>query len=132
MTVVGIFADMSRRVRSGGRLKRRPVSEAERAKAVEDYNKAVGRLQHSAFRNLRTSIANVAIFFGVVSGWMIVTGDAKSAALVPMSVSILGGVLGVATYAVRRQPLAQYLLIGAVVLAVVGLAGTVVVSQVSS
>lgn len=122
---------MSRRVRSGGRLKRRPVSEEERARAVEEYSEAVGRLQHSAFRNLRTSIANVAIFFGVVSGWMIVTGDAEPAALVPMSMSILGGVLGVATYAVKRQPLAQYLLIGAVVLAVAGLAGTVIASQVS-
>ncbi|WP_327033718.1 hypothetical protein [Micromonospora ureilytica] len=107
------------------------MSEEERARAVEEYSEAVGRLQHSAFRNLRTSIANVAIFFGVVSGWMIVTGDAEPAALVPMSMSILGGVLGVATYAVKRQPLAQYLLIGAVVLAVAGLAGTVIASQVS-
>ncbi|WFF02532.1 hypothetical protein [Micromonospora sp. WMMD964] len=107
------------------------MSEAERAKAVEGYGEAVGRLQHSAFRNLRTSIANVAIFFGVVSGWMIVTGDAEPAALVPMSVSILGGVLGAATYAVKRQPLARHLLVGAVVLALVGLAGTVIASQVS-
>ncbi|MCM0675145.1 hypothetical protein NCC78_10645 [Micromonospora phytophila] len=107
------------------------MSEEERARAVEEYSEAVGRLQHSAFRNLRTSIANVAIFFGVVSGWLILTGDAEPAALVPMSVSIVGGVLGVSTYAVRRQPFARYLLIGAVVLAVVGLAGTVIVSQVA-
>ncbi|MEU7591329.1 hypothetical protein AB0A95_34160 [Micromonospora sp. NPDC049230] len=107
------------------------MSEEERARAVEEYGQAVGRLRHSAFRNLRTSTANVAIFFGVVSGWMIVTGDAEPATLVPMSVSILGGVLGISTYAVRRQPLARHLLIGTVVLAVVGLAGTVIASQVS-
>lgn len=129
MTVVGIFAGMSRKVRGGGRLKRRPVSEEERTQAVEEYRKAVGALQHSAFRNVRTSIANVAIFFGVVSGWLILTGDAEPAALVPMSVSVVGGVLGVGTYVVRRQPFARYLLIGAVVLAVLGLAGTVIASQ---
>ncbi|MGK5441110.1 hypothetical protein ACSNN7_04650 [Micromonospora sp. URMC 105] len=62
---------------------------------------------------------------------MMLTGDAEPAALVPMSVSIVGGVLGVSTYVVRRQPFARYLLIGAVVLAVVGLVGTVIVSQVA-
>lgn len=132
VTDVGMFPRMSRGRRSGSRIKRRPVSEEERTRAVEEYRESVGRLQQSAFRNLRTSIANVPIFFAVLSTMMILTGQVTPATLVPMALSIVGGALGVSTYAVRTQPLARYLLIAAVVLGAIGLVGTFVATRAAS
>ncbi|MFI2651828.1 hypothetical protein [Micromonospora fulviviridis] len=37
---------------------------------MEDYRKSVGRLQHTAYRNLRQTIAYAIIFVAVVATWM--------------------------------------------------------------
>lgn len=113
-------------------MKRRPVSEEERARAVEEYRESVGRLRRSAFRNLRTSIANVPIFFAVVATMMILGGQVTPATLLPMALSIIGGALGVSTYIVREQPLARYLLITAVVIGALGLVGMFIATRTSS
>ncbi|MFI7606883.1 hypothetical protein ACIBTV_17315 [Micromonospora sp. NPDC049366] len=123
---------MGRARGNGGRLQGRPVSDGERAEAVEHYRGSVDRLQRSAFRNLRNSIANAAIFFAVLSAFMILAGDVTPATLLPMAVSVVGGALGVGTYVVRQEPMSKYLHIAAVVLAVAGLAGTVIASQIAS
>ena len=132
VTLVGMLRGMGRAWGSGGRLQRRPVSDEERAEAVERYRESVGHLQRSAFRNLRNSIANAAIFFAGLSAFMILTGDVTPATLLPMAVSVVGGALGVGSYVVRQEPLSKYLLIAAVVLAVAGLTGAIIASQAAS
>lgn len=102
-------------------------SAEERAEAVEAYRESVGRLQHSAYRNLRQTIANGAIFFAAVATWMIVIGEVTPARVPWYAASILGGALGLGTYAVRQPRPRLYLLAAAVTLAVVGLAGAFIV-----
>jgi hypothetical protein len=92
----------------------------------------VGRLQQSASRNLRTSIANITIFFAVASAVMIFTGEVTPATLPPMAIAVLGGALGASTYVVQQQPLARYLLIGSVTLGALGLAGVLIATQVAA
>jgi len=110
---------------SGQRLSR---SAEERAAAEEDYRSAVERLRRSAFRNFRHALANLTIFFAIVSAMMIVAGGVTPATMIPMSVSVFGGTLGVCTYIVRGQPVvARRLLIAALILAALGLAGAILV-----
>ncbi|MFI2663992.1 hypothetical protein [Micromonospora carbonacea] len=108
------------------------MPEEARGKAVAHYRDSVGRFQSSAFHNLRRAIANTTIFLAVVSAFAILTGDATPATLLPMAASVLGGALGASTYAVREEPLARRLLVAAVVLGVIGLAGVVVATQVTA
>lgn len=127
MTVVGTFAVMSRGRRTSSRSIRRRGSGEERAEALQVYRESVGRLQHTAFRNLRQTIANATIFFAAVATFMIVIGEVTRARLPWYAASILGGALGLSTYAVRFPRPRLYLLIAAVALGVVGLAGAFVV-----
>ncbi|MFF4894735.1 hypothetical protein [Micromonospora chersina] len=108
---------------SGSRNKRRQVSDEERAAAVEDYRESVGRLQHTAYRNLRQTIAYATIFVAVIATWMLVIGQATPASFPWYAVSILSGALGLATYFVREPRPRLYVLAAAVVLAGVGVAG---------
>ncbi|MFE9957093.1 hypothetical protein [Micromonospora sp. NPDC005299] len=108
---------------SGSRNKRWQVGDGERAAAVQDYRQSVGRLQHTAYRNLRQTIAYATIFVAVVATWMLVIGQATPASLPWYAVSILGGAFGLATYFVRESRPRLYVLAAAVVLAVVGVSG---------
>jgi hypothetical protein len=91
------------------------------------YEQSVDRLQHSAYRNLRQTIANAAIFFAAVATYMIVIGEATPARLPWYAASIIGGALGLSTYAVRNPRSRLYILVAAVTLAVVGLTGAFIV-----
>lgn len=123
MTVVGIFGGVSGGRRSGSRTRRRQVGEAPRATAVEDYRESVGRLQHTAYRNLRQSVAYATIFVAVMATWMIFIGQATPTNLPWYAVSILSGAFGLSTYFVREPRPRLYVLAVAVVLAVVGVTG---------
>ncbi|MEH0972807.1 hypothetical protein V6U77_16945 [Micromonospora sp. CPCC 205546] len=122
-----MFAGMSRGRKPGGRTLCRPGSAAERAEAMTAYQRSVGRLQRSAYRNLRQAIANAVIFFAVVAINMIFIGEVTPTRLPWYAASIVGGALGVSTYAVRNPRPYRFLLAAAVTLAVVGLAGAFVV-----
>ncbi|MET7969112.1 hypothetical protein [Micromonospora sp. NPDC005305] len=109
--------------RSGSRNSRRNGTDGERAEATEAYRRSVARLQHTAYRNLRQTIAYATIFVAVVATWMILIGQATPASFPWYAASVLGGVLGLATYAVREPRPRRYVLAAAVVLAVVGVTG---------
>ena len=123
MTVVGTFCRMSGGRGSGSRNIRRQVSDEERAAAAQDYRESVGRLQHTAYRNLRQTIAYATIFVAVVATWMLFIGQATPTSFPWYAVSILGGAFGLATYFVRESRPRLYVLAAAVVLAVVGVTG---------
>ncbi|MGN9809931.1 hypothetical protein ACTMSW_11300 [Micromonospora sp. BQ11] len=114
---------MSGSQRSGSRKRRRQVSEEERAAAVEDYRESVAGLQHTAYRNLRQTVAYATIFVAVMATWLMVIGEATPTSFVWYAVSILGGAFGLATYFVREPRPRLYVLAVAVVLAVVGVTG---------
>ncbi|NES13257.1 MULTISPECIES: hypothetical protein [Micromonospora] len=114
---------MSRGRRSGGRVVRRRVTEEERTEAVEAYRESVTRLQGTAYRNLRQTIAFATIFLAVLATWMIFIGEVTPARLPWYAASIVGGALGLATYGVRSARARLYVLAAAVALALVGLAG---------
>lgn len=118
--------------RGGGWRKRRNTMTSEqRAQAEHDVGLAVARLQHTAYANLRSAIANVAIFFGFVGVFTIAMGAADGARLVPTAVCVLAGVVGGCYYAARQRPiLARYLLVAASALVLIGIAGLVFVVQV--
>ncbi|MEH1167347.1 hypothetical protein V6V47_18375 [Micromonospora sp. CPCC 205539] len=118
---------MSRGRKSGGRSTRQRGTAEQRAEATEAYRASVGRLQHTASRNLRQTIANAAIFFAAVATYMIVVGEASPARLPWFTASVVGGALGLCTYAVREPRPRLHLLVAAVTLAVVGLAGVFLV-----
>ncbi|MBF5032428.1 hypothetical protein IRY44_21980 [Micromonospora sp. ANENR4] len=108
---------------SGSRSKRRQVSAEDRAAAVEDYRESVGRLQHTAYRNLRQTVAYATIFVAVIAVWMLFIGQATPATFPWYAVSIVGGAFGLATYFVREPRSRLYVLAVAVVLVVVGVTG---------
>ncbi|MEE3919329.1 hypothetical protein V2I01_16285 [Micromonospora sp. BRA006-A] len=70
---------MSRGRGAGSPNKRRQVSEQEHAAAVEDYRESVGRLQHTAYRNMRQTVAYATIFVAVIATWMLFIGQATPA-----------------------------------------------------
>ncbi|MEU8180147.1 hypothetical protein AB0B85_26575 [Micromonospora sp. NPDC049044] len=109
----------------GSRIRRRQVSEDERAAAVEAYRVAVARLQHTAYRNLRQSVAYATIFVAVMATFMIFIEQPTPTTFPWYATSVLGGAFGLSTYAVREPRLRRYLLAAAVVLAVVGMTGIV-------
>ena len=123
MTVVGIFAGMSRGRRTGSRDRRQRGTEEERVEAAEAYRESVARLQTTAYRNLRQTIAYATIFFAVIAVWMIFIGEVTPVNLPWYAASILGGALGLCTYVVREARARLYVLAAAVILAVAGLAG---------
>ncbi|WBC12789.1 hypothetical protein O7600_16525 [Micromonospora sp. WMMA1998] len=123
MTVVDIFCGMGRGRGAGSRNRRRQVSEQERAAAVEDYRESVGRLQHTAYRNMRQTVAYATIFVAVIATWMLLIGQATPATFPWYAVAILSGAFGLATYFVRQSRPRLYVLAVAVVLAVVGVTG---------
>ncbi|WP_159079435.1 hypothetical protein [Plantactinospora sp. BC1] len=74
----------------------------------------------------RNALANAAIFFAVVSGFLIFSGDVTPTTLIPMALSVVGGAFGVSTYLVGNQPvLGRRLLVAALVSAALGLAGMI-------
>ncbi|MCZ7435040.1 hypothetical protein O7598_01415 [Micromonospora sp. WMMC241] len=123
MTVIDIFCGMSRGRGADSRSKRRQVSERQRAAAVEDYRESVGRLQHTAYRNMRRTVAFATCFVAVIATWMLFMGQATPAIFPWYAVAILGGAFGLTTYFVRQSRPRLYVLTVAVVLAVVGVTG---------
>ncbi|MEU5934508.1 hypothetical protein [Micromonospora sp. NPDC047187] len=128
MTVVDMFAGMSRGRRPGSRSVWRRVPEEEHAEAAEVYRESVARLQATAYRNLRQSIAFGTIIWAVLIALMIVTGEVTAARLPWYSASIVGGALGLCTYAVREPRVRLYVLSVAVVFTVAGLVGVLLVN----
>ncbi|MBE1489023.1 hypothetical protein [Plantactinospora soyae] len=95
---------------------------------LQRYQQEVAALRESSLRLFRNALANVPIFFAVVSGFLILSGDVTPTTLVPMSLSVVGGAFGIVTYLVGDQPaLARRLLVAAVVFAAMGLAGMILV-----
>ncbi|SCG75547.1 hypothetical protein GA0070213_115136 [Micromonospora humi] len=90
---------------------------------MEDYRESVGRLRHTAYRNMRQTVAFATIFVAVVSTWMLFIGQATPTTFPWFAVAILGGAFGLATHFVRRSRPRRYVLVVAVVLAVVGVTG---------
>jgi hypothetical protein len=84
------------------RLRRRVTDPAEKDQQLRAYRGAVRRLQQSSYRNLRHAIANICIFFGFVAGLVSTMGDGRT---VPLVVTIVGGLLAVATYFIKSWAL---------------------------
>ncbi|WP_328462529.1 hypothetical protein OHA21_35480 [Actinoplanes sp. NBC_00393] len=106
---------------------RRGTPEEHRAAAAE-YEAAVGRLQRSAYWNLRTRIANVSIVLGLLSLVVVASGGADGARLAPTLVCAIAGVCGAGVYFSRPYPaLTRRLLIASVTLTVLGVIALVIV-----
>lgn len=98
---------------------------------MQGYGPAVDTFQRSAFWNLRTRIANVAIVIGFLAAFAIATGEAGGARLAPTLVCTAGGACGAGVYVTRQHPAAtKLLLIAAVALTVLGVLGLAIVVQV--
>ena len=122
---------MARRHGNSRRTDRRPLSAKAPAAGHNDVQLAVWRLQDSAYANLRSAIANVAIFFGVIGVFAISVGAADGARLAPTLVGVLAGLLGGGYYAIRRCPrTALYLLATATLCVIVGVVWLVVAVKV--
>lgn len=122
------FMAGGRNGKNRGRQRRAPQEQLE---AIREYRLAVGTFQQSAFWNLRTRIANVAIVIGFLAAFAVAIGEAGGARLVPTLTCAVGGVCGAAVYFTREYPAAtKRLLIAAVALTVLGVLGLVVVTQV--
>lgn len=118
---------MSRGRRPGSRSVWRRVPEEEHAEAAEVYRESVARLQATAYRNLRQSIALATIVWAVLIALMVVTGDVTAARLPWYAASIVGGALGLCTYAMREPRARLYVLFTAVAFTVAGLVGVFLV-----
>jgi len=93
---------------------RRDVPEEERRRALADARVEVAHFQWTARRNFRWSVAFGCAFFGLLGLWSLLDGDDPA----PNILMLVGGVTGLATFAVR-----SWLLLGAaVVLCLAGLA----------
>ncbi|MER7330264.1 MULTISPECIES: hypothetical protein [unclassified Micromonospora] len=125
MTAIDIVAAMRRPWRVALRLRPRPVSDEKRAQAVEDYRRAVLVLQHDAYRNLQSAMANAAIMVGFLAGWMLLLGEVPRAALAFAGACVVGGALGICYYGVRDRPLGRRLLVASVAFTVLGLGALV-------
>ncbi len=109
-------------VRSRVMPRRRPTER--------DVRLAILRLQWSAYENLRSAVANGALFVAFFGGW----AATLDAALIPTAVAgVLGGLCGVGYYLTRgsRYPLARRLLAVAAILTVAGVAWAVAVAVVA-
>ncbi|WP_144056977.1 hypothetical protein [Micromonospora lupini] len=109
--------------KSGSRDRRRQVSVEERAAAEEAYRASVSRLQHTAHRNMRQTVAYATVFVAVMATWMIFIGQPTPTTFPWYAISILSGAFGLSTYVVREPRPRLYVLVAAVVLAVVGVTG---------
>ncbi len=90
---------------------------------MKDYRDSAARLQHTAHRNLRQTVAYATIFVAVMATWLMFIGQATPTSFVWYAVAVLSGVFGLATYFVREPRPRLYVLAVAVVLAVVGVTG---------
>ena len=122
MTDVGTFARVS-----GGRGAG-DHRQASRDAGLADYRKSAARLQDTAYRNLRQTIAYATVFGAVLAIWMLLIGQATPVTFPWYAVSILGGAFGLVTYLVREPRARLYVLAVAVILAVVGMTGIFVTS----
>ncbi|MEU7905889.1 hypothetical protein [Actinoplanes sp. NPDC049118] len=121
---------MARKNSRDSSRRRTPSADEQRALATE-YEEAIAKLQRSAFWNLRTRIANITILLGVFAVAMIAWGEADGARLVPILTCAVGGVCGAGVYASRPYPqLTRWLLLSAVVLAILGIVGLALMTQV--
>ncbi|GAA3771002.1 hypothetical protein GCM10022225_67660 [Plantactinospora mayteni] len=95
---------------------------------LQRHQQEVAALRDSSFRVFRNALANVPIFFAVVSGFLIFSGDVTRTTLIPMSLSVVGGAFGISTYLVGNPTVpARRLLVAALGLAALGLAGMILV-----
>jgi hypothetical protein len=129
--VFDIVPGMAGRRDTGGGGRRKSLTPVEREQAERDFRLAVYRFQDSAYANLRSAVANVAIFCGTVAVFMISDGAADGALLAPTVVFVLAGLIGAGYYPARSRPRrALRLLLVASLLVVVGVVG-VVLAQVT-
>ncbi|MGC4745340.1 hypothetical protein ACLQ28_06710 [Micromonospora sp. DT201] len=119
---------MSRGRRPGNRSVWQKVPEEEQAEAAEVYRDSVAWLQATAYRNLRQSIAFGTIIWAVLVALMFVIGEVTGARLPWYAASIVGGALGLSTYAVREPRARFYVLVAAVAFTVAGLVGVFLVN----
>ena len=115
---------------SRGNQKKAQRSATPQRQPVEaDSDDAIAVFQRSAFWNLRTRIANVAIVIGALALLTVSLGGADGARLAPTLACAVAGVCGAGVYFSRPYPgLVRWLLIAAVSLTVLGLAGLAVVA----
>jgi hypothetical protein len=94
---------------------------------------AVAAFRRSAFWNLRTRIANVAIVVGALALLTVSVGGASGARLAPTLVCAVAGACGAGVYLSRPYPaVARWLLIAAVSLTALGLGWLAVVTAMGS
>jgi hypothetical protein len=115
-----------------GRIRRRSRGLAGRAAKERDVRLAVLRLQDSAYANLRSAVANVAIFFGFVGIFALAVGAVQGVSVVPTTVLVLAGLTGAGYYLARHRPgTGVLLLLVATVLLAVGLVALVMLPLVT-
>ncbi len=126
--IVPVMAAQRRNART---RRNQPPTPQDREQAERDTQLAIYRLQDSAFANLRSAVANVAIFIGFVGAFMLTMGAAGGARLIPTIVCVLAGLAGAGYYPARSRPrTALYLLLVASLLVVAGIVGLIVAVQV--
>lgn len=119
------MAKKNRRARRG--------TPQEREAILAEYQESIERLQQTAFWNLRSTIAAVCVFLGIFAIISIAWGEADGARLVPTLLCAVGGVCGAGVYFSRPYPLmVRWLLLAAVTLTLLGLAGYAVVAATGS
>ncbi|GGN20683.1 uncharacterized membrane protein YhaH (DUF805 family) [Actinoplanes campanulatus] len=112
--------------------KRRGTPE-ERHTAAAKYQESVGRLQRIAYWNVRSTIAALCVFLGLVAVVSLSRGQSDGARLLPSLANVVGGVCGVGVYLSRSRPrLNLWLLLTAVAFTALGLAGLAIVAGNSS
>jgi hypothetical protein len=100
--------------------RQRTAAPGGKMAAVEDFRR-------SAFWNLKTRIANVCIVVGVLAVLTLSLGGNTGVRLAPTLVCALGGLVGITVYFSRSRPLLlKWLLVAAVSLTVLGIAGLAV------
>ncbi|MEV0898465.1 hypothetical protein [Actinoplanes sp. NPDC049802] len=87
------------------------------------------RLQRVAYWNVRSTIATLCVFLGIVAVVSISRGQADGARLLPSLSNVVGGVCAVGVYLTRPRPrLNLWLLLAAVVFTALGLGGLALVA----
>lgn len=125
-------------VRAMGRQRQSARGQGDRAtpqsreRAERETRLAIYRLQDAAYANLRSAVANVAIFIGFVGAFMLIIGAAGGARMIPTIVCVIAGLVGIGYYLARPRPrTALYVLLAASLLVAVGIVGLVVAAQAS-
>ncbi|MFC4063671.1 hypothetical protein [Actinoplanes subglobosus] len=113
--------------------RRRRGTPQEREAAAARYREAIERLQRTAYWNLRSTIASVCLSIGILAVLSIAWGDSTGARLVPTLACAVGGVCAAGVYFSRPYPkLLLVLLLAAVTLSLLGLAGLAIVVETGS